>query len=55
MSSIRNKTIQLSPEEREELSKKILTSYSEDIINKVICGDCLKILDDIPNEFFAFR
>lgn len=52
MSSTRNKTIQVSSEEREELSQKILIGYSEDIIDKIICGDCLKLLDDIPNEFF---
>ena len=52
MSSSRNKTIQISTEEREELAQKILSGYSANAINKVICGDCLELLDDIPNESF---
>jgi site-specific DNA-methyltransferase (adenine-specific) len=53
--SSRNKTIQLSVEEKSYFGKKILkesSSYTErKIENQVLCGDSIKVLPQLPKEF----
>lgn len=53
--SSRNKTIQLSAEEKSYFGKKILkesSSYTErKIENQVLCGDSIKVLPQLPKEF----
>ncbi len=53
--SSRNKTIQLSVEEKSYFGKKILkesSSYTEKKIeNQVLCGDSIKVLPQLPKEF----
>lgn len=53
--SSRNKTIQLSVEEKSYFGKKILkesSPYTErKIENQVLCGDSIKVLPQLPKEF----
>lgn len=53
--SSRNKTIQLSVEEKSYFGKKILkesSSYTErKIENQVLCGDSIKVLPQLPKKF----
>ncbi len=49
--SPRNKTLIVNEAEKAELESRLLTDTKEQLKNKVICGDSLHILKNVPDNF----